>query len=371
MAKRILIVTGGTGGHIYPAVALAQQIRREIPKSQVLFIGGGLEGNRYFDHNAFDSYSVACGTFINKAPWPIIKSLSNIGKGIWQSLAVIREFRPDVAVGFGSFYSFPPLVAAKLMSVPLVLHEANSIPGKVNRLLSKYAAVSAVHFPQTLQLLKGNTIEVGMPLREEFTRSTYSKEEVRQHYGLNPSVPVILIFGGSQGAQVINSIACEAIKYIYAKMPSQSPQLIHLTGTDKSADQLRFAYAEKGITAIVKPFENEMAKAWQAADVVISRAGAGTIAEQLEFEVPGVLIPFAGAADNHQEHNANFMVEDVGGGKKLVENQLNANSLAAELLNILQPDVAMAMHKAMRLYKQKSRTRDLCSVVKEVMEGII
>ncbi|MBA3815099.1 MAG: undecaprenyldiphospho-muramoylpentapeptide beta-N-acetylglucosaminyltransferase [Parachlamydiaceae bacterium] len=366
MIKKILIATGGTGGHIYPAIALAQQIGREIPNSQVMFVGGGLEENRYFDRNAFVSRSIDCGAFVNKSPLAIIRSLSNISKGLYQSLKLIREFRPDVAVGFGSFYSFPPLVAAKLMSVPLVLHEANSIPGKVNRLLSKYATISTVHFPQTLPLLKGNTLEVGMPLRHEFTHSTYSKVEAKQYFGLDPDLPIVLIFGGSQGAQAINSLALQAIEYAQTGHKS-ALQVIHLTGTSSSADKLRSAYAQQQIPAAVKSFEVQMAMAWRAADVVISRAGAGTIAEQLEFEVPAILIPFAAAADNHQEHNANFMVDNVGGAKKVLESELNANLLGTHIAELLQVNTGTTMRHAMREYKQKSRSCDLCAVIKKII----
>jgi UDP-N-acetylglucosamine--N-acetylmuramyl-(pentapeptide) pyrophosphoryl-undecaprenol N-acetylglucosamine transferase len=373
MLNKILIITGGTGGHIFPAVALAQQIHREIPNSQVLFAGGNLDNNRYFDRNAFAWHAVPCGAFVKKTPLALIKSLSNICSGIRQSLTLIREFRPDVAVGFGSFYSFPPLIAAKLMSVPLILHEANSIPGKVNRLLSKYAAASTVHFPQTLKLLKGNTIEVGMPLREELISSRISKQEAKQHYGLNANIPVILIFGGSQGARIINTIVCDAIKSIDTHLVSHylhtqpALQVIHLTGSQDSISRLQSAYAEFKVPSVVKSFEPDMKKAWLAADMVISRAGAGTIAEQLEFEVPGILIPFAGAADNHQEHNADFMVKNVGGAKKLLEKELNTNILAAEAIDLLKEKTLSAMRNAMHNYKQKSRTRDLCSIVKEVI----
>lgn len=369
-SKRILIVTGGTGGHIYPAVALAQQITREIPDSQIAFIGGALTNNPYLIRHNFPLHSIACGAFIQKNPLEIVKSLSNIGLGIWQSLDFIRTFRPHAAVGFGSYYSFPPLVAAKLMSVPIVIHEANSIPGKVNRFLSKHAAVSAVHFPQTLKLLKGNTIEVGMPLREEMVLSSYSQKEAKQNYGLNPEMPVILVFGGSQGAQIINSIAPEAIKLAQLShaCPYSLLQIIHLAGNTASANQLQLAYTAQGIRAIVKSFEENMAMAWRAADVVIARAGAGTIAEQLEFEVPGILIPFAKAADNHQEYNADFMVENVGAAKKLREDEMSAEKLASYIMELLKIEASVAMCNAMRKYKQHSRTRDLCSIVKEVIE---
>lgn len=372
MSKKILIITGGTGGHIYPAMALAQQIDREMPNSEVLFIGGGLSTNRYFDHSSFVSHTVHCGAFVNKSPLAIFKSLKNISIGIWQSWHLIRKFHPDVVIGFGSFYSFPSLIAAKLKSVPIILHEANSIPGKVNYLLSKYATVSTVHFPQTLQLLKGNTVEVGMPLREEFVAPLCSKEEAKQYFGLNSNVPVILIFGGSQGAQVINAHICETIDLIHSHSQflclKNSFQVIHLAGASTPINQLQQVYAKYNISAVVKPFETHMAKAWRAADMVISRAGAGAIAEQLEFEVPGILIPFKAAADNHQEHNANFMVKNVGGAKKILEHQLNANLLASDIVELLQSNKSAAMRQAMRDYKQKSRTRDLYSVVKEIID---
>lgn len=370
MTKKILIATGGTGGHIYPAIALAQQIKREIPNSQVLFAGGGLADNRYFDRNAFTWKSISCGAFTNKHPMALLKNCSNIGKGIYQSINIIREFRPDVAIGFGSFYSFPPLVAAKILSIPLILHEANSIPGKVNRLLSRYAAVSAVHFPQTLSMLKGNTIEVGMPLREEFIHSKYTKKEAKLHFGLNPDLPTLLIFGGSQGAQIINTSVCEAInqvQHIRTKQHLSPLQVIHLTGKSDSIEHIKKFYSEHHTPALVKSFETQMSIAWQAADIVISRSGAGTIAEELEFEVPGILIPFAAAADNHQEHNANFMVKQVGGASLLLESQLTVQSLTDAIKDLLSEDRLAIMRQAMHNYKQTARTRDLCSVVKEVI----
>lgn len=363
-SKRVMIATGGTGGHVYPAVALAQQLIKQ-GDCEVLFVGGGLTENRYFDRETFNYHSVACGAFVNKNPKAIFLAMTNIGKGIWQSRKIIRNFKPHVAVGFGSFYAFPPLIAAKLLGVPLVLHEANSIPGKVNRLLSPFAEVCGVHFPETLQLLKGNAIEVGMPLRQGFQRTDISMAFAREHFGLKPDVRTMLIFGGSQGARAVNALMRDALCELGKEAQFQ---VLHLTGDSNQAIELKNNYANQGIYACVKAFETSMHMAWQAADLVVCRSGAGTIAEQLEFEVPGLLIPYPRAADNHQEHNADFMVATVGGAVKLQEKGLEAVRLAECLTTLLQDDGAMlqAMRQSMHRYKIKARTRDLCSLVKEI-----
>lgn len=366
MSKRIMIATGGTGGHVFPAMALAKQLVDKIPECQVLFVGGGLSGNQYFDRSTFSHRTIACGSFVNKHPWSIIQSLFQISKGVWQSRAIIREFKPDVAIGFGSFYSFPPLVAAKLQSVPFILHEANSIPGKVNRLLAKYAYATGVHFPKTVQLLNGRAVEVGMPLRSGYRNLSISKQQARSHFGLENDKITLLIFGGSQGARSLNQLIFQSLLKL---SKTNQLQVLHIAGNPPAAEELNKAYAENGIAAVVKPFEARMDIAWQAADIMISRSGAGTIAEQLEFEVPGILIPYPYAADNHQELNADFMVETVGGGIKLLENTLNADILAGSVAKFLHNNGALLrlMRNAMCAYKKKCCKQDLCTLVSEVL----
>jgi len=363
--NRILIATGGTGGHIYPAIALAQQLKVEIPGCEILFIGGGLTTNRYFDQASFENHAVACGALSSFSPKSLASSLFNISKGIWQSQQIIRAFKPNVAVGFGSYYAFPPLVAAKLLAVPFILHEANSIPGKVNRLLSKWAEVTGVHFPETAHRLSGRTVEVGMPIRNGFKQNQISQAEARAHFGLNPDRKTLLVFGGSQGARAINFAVKDAIQSI----DPSSLQILHIAGDAAMARELKESYAAGPVFAVVKAFEERMEIAWQAADIVLSRSGASTIAEQLEFEVPGILIPFPRAADNHQEHNADFMVATVGGGVKIVEKGLSSQRLTACLHEFLKDDAALlqAMSSAMQNYKKKARTKDLCSLVKEML----
>jgi len=365
MRKKILIATGGTGGHIYPAIALAQQITKDHPLSEVLFVGGGLAGNKYFEGHTYNFSSISCGAFTKKSPVAISRSLMNISRGVWQSRNIIRQFKPDVVVGFGSFYSFPPLIAAKLQSIPIILHEANSIPGKVNRLMAPWAAAVGVHFPQTIDLLKGNRIEVGMPLRTGFRHGIIDVIEARRYFGLNPNSRTLLVFGGSQGARTINDKVKETLKYLRNRIQIQ---VIHIAGDIAGAEELQREYSESGIIACVKPYENRMDMAWQAADLVICRAGAGTIAEQFEYEVPGIFIPYPRAADNHQEYNANFIVKTVGGGKMIKEEFFDERLLAYNLIEFFNDDVLLKnMRASIMDYKKRSRTQDLCSLIKKVI----
>lgn len=364
MKKKILISTGGTGGHVYPAIALAQQLVREMPDCEILFVGGALDKNKYFDRNQFNYRTVPCATFVSKSPKALISAFFNILKGMWHSRSIIRKFGPDVVVGFGSFYAFPPLVTAKLMGIPLVLHEQNSIPGKVNSLLAPWAEVTGVHFPETVRLLKGKVIEVGLPLRNGFHRVEGSRDAAKSYFGLVTDEPIILIFGGSQGARALNALVSDVMTQLHAKI---SFQVIHLTGNEQITQTLQEHYHELGIKVCVKTFETNMQLAWQAADLIIGRAGAGTVAEQLEFEVPGILIPYPFAMDNHQDHNADFMVTTVGGAVKLHEKGLTADRLVRCLVELMKDNGNMlkGMQEAMRHYKKKARGRNLYSLVKE------
>lgn len=364
MGKKVLIATGGTGGHIYPAIALAHQLKEEYPDCEILFVGGGLLTNRFFDKELFPHKTISCGSIVNLSPKALAGAFLNIAKGIWQTRRIIRTFKPDIAVGFGSYFAFPALVAAKMLSIPFVLHEANSIPGKVNRLLAPFAEVTGVHFPETVGLLKGKSLEVGMPLRPAFLKLKATKDDARRHFGLDSDKVTILVFGGSLGAHSINVVVRQAFKQLVGKYRLQ---ILHIAGEALAAAELRELYASLQIPAVVRPYEERMELAWRAADLVIARAGAGTLAEQLEFEVPGILIPYPRASENHQEHNADFMVAKVGGAVKINEKGLSSERLGECLELLLKDDGAILkqMWQAMQLYKRRSRTKDLCALVTE------
>lgn len=365
MKKRVLITVGGTGGHVYPAMALAKQLQNS--ETDILFVGGGLSSNRYFESSAFQYRQVDCGT-LRRNPIACLQGMQKIVQGLYQSTRIIKEFRPDIVVGFGSYYTLPILLAAKLQHIPIVLHEANRIPGKVNRLLSKYVAVTGVHFPDTASLLKGKTIEAKIPLREGYQLDQVSTQEARKYYNLDSAPLTLLVFGGSQGAHAINHLFAEALLALPIPLISQL-QVLHITGDTAMTQQLRATYAAHGIRAHVKDFENQMNLAWQAADLMVSRAGAGTVAEQLEYEVPGILIPYPHATDNHQEKNADFMVEEIGGAIKCLERTLVNNQLAQKLTTLLSNEQQQLenMRQAMQTYKRNTQSCDFYSVVLNVM----
>lgn len=361
MSKRVVITVGGTGGHVFPAISLGRQLLQKHPDIELLYVGGDISSNPYFDRELFDHQSVSCATFKSKNPWAILKTLGKISLGIIQSHKILKDFNPDLVVGFGSYYTLPLLIAAKLKKIPFILHEANSIPGKVNKLLAKYAEITGIHFPDTAKFLKGRTCEVGLPLRPGYHLNSCSKEQALLYFDLDPYRKTVLVFGGSQGALNLNRIVKDAfIKHIDAN----EWQLIHLAGNMDLERILRDEYKKVGIKTCVKAFENRMDLAWQAADLSIARAGAGTIAEQLEFEVPGILIPYPHATDNHQERNADFLTKTVKGSLTYLEKDLTASTLA-EAICSLTGERYYQMKNAMNQYKKNDRPQDFCNLIKK------
>lgn len=351
--KKIVIAAGGTGGHIFPAIGLAEQLAALTDAPDLLFAAGGLATNRYFDRSQFDFQEIACAPLLSKHPLKLLKGLYKLGLGTKQACKLIDTFKADLVVAFGSFYTVPILLAAKLKKVPFILHEANSIPGKANRWFAPYAAAVGVHFSYTANSLKGNVYEVGMPLRAGFKRENVSKQAALDYYGFNPHDPVLLIFGGSQGAQAINRWVEQC------QLPVV--QVLHFTGSGKDVDRYVSHYRSRGLKAVVKPFESEMQKAWGCADLFLARAGAATIAEAIEFEVPGVLIPFPYATDNHQELNARFLVEKVGSAYKFQESDLTSTLLSDALQKVLIDGELLQQN--VKTFKARPHQLDLCKLV--------
>lgn len=360
MTHKIWISTGGTGGHLFPALALAAQLRVQAPESEILFLGGGLSTSRYFDREAHAHLDIACGSFVSKNPFNLMRNTSRIARGIWQSRRAILTHRPDVLVGFGSFYSLPPIVAARLSNVPLILHAADSIPGRVIRFMSRYAALTVLQFPEAAQHLHGPSAVAKMPLRAALTKGGISPAEARRRLNLDPELRTVLVFGGSQGARRINQLVSEAI-------PPQTKtyQILHYTGDETVATQLTELYQLRGIRACVKSFETQMELAWSAADLVIGRSGASTIGELCEYEVPGILIPYPYAMDNHQEKNADSLAARTGGVIRIRESELTSQILADQLASLFANDAQQLLHMQQALASAKAATpqQTLCDLV--------
>jgi len=362
MKHRVLISAGGTGGHVFPALALAQQISEQRQDVDILFAAGGLARNRFFPKEIYPFKSYPCATISPRKPWTLPLSCWRIAKGFTGSRSILQDFQPQVVVGFGSYYTLPMLLAAYSLKVPIVLHEQNSLPGKVNKLMSSRALFTGVHFPCSIKELAGNIVEVGMPLRKGFSLGSSTREQASEYFQLDPRLFTLLIFGGSQGAQRLNHVVWEALIQIPPTLRKHL-QVIHIVGSPAENEKYQQKYQACSLPVRVKEFESRMDLAWQAADLVISRAGACSIAEQLEFEVPGILVPYPYATDKHQDKNAEFLVNEVGGAIMMQEDSLTASDLVREIIGMM--DQAESKRKAMRVYKGSHRQRDLYSLVME------
>lgn len=344
---RILITSGGTGGHIFPAIALAETLRNEHNCS-IMFVGGKLSKNPYFEKENFPYQEIECAE-VNFSLKTLFRSPLKIAKGVREALWVLNQFKPDLVVGFGSYYTLPVLIATKMLGIPLILHEANSIPGKVNRLFAPFAEKTFVHFPCTQTLLRGKSVVAGMPLRKNFQKALISQEEAKKAFQLDPTCPTLLVFGGSQGAKRINELfSSAAVFHLKPMLPSF--QVLHFTGNHSESELLMGRYVSGNVAAYVRPFEKRMDLAWAAADLAVTRAGASSIAEQIEYEVPGILIPYPAAADKHQDKNADFL-EESGLIVKLSEIDLTPQALAAKIQEVfVEADTRTAEFKK---YKKK------------------
>jgi len=356
---KIILAAGGTGGHLFPAQGLAHELIQQVPAASLLFVGGGLETNPYFQKNQFASQDITVGTLPLRRPIQLMKGLSSLFKGIYQCIKIIDDFKPDLVIGFGSFHTIPPVLAAKIKGIPILLHEGNSIPGQANRWLAPLASCIGVHFPSTRSFFKGKVFEVGMPLRSGFHKEAVSQKSSRDYFNLHSSKTTVLIFGGSQGAKALNQLVLEALPYF----KGENVQFIHLIGSKNSSEEFVSRYREFNLTASVKPFETEMEKAWAAADFFIGRAGASTLAECMEFEKPGILIPYPYATNLHQNKNAEFLVNTVKGGVMWLEQNVTTELLSHSIHQFLNPDHLAAMQKNIQMYQRRVNRLTLSQLI--------
>lgn len=348
MQKRLVILAGGTGGHLYPAQALAEQMQEDHPLLEILFLGGSLSKNRCFDAKKFPFKDLSVSPLLSKNVGKLLKGGINFAKSLKQSFCAFKEFRPDLIVGFGSYHTVAPLLVGKWMKIPLVLHEANSVPGKANRYLGSLADYVGVHFPGTKSFFPSNGIDLHLPLRKNYYKGVYSQKEALGFYGLQDDRFTLLIFGGSQGAASINQLILESLPYLDPTLI----QILHITGKNDSEDVWKKKYTDHHFVSHVKSFEEEMEKAWCAADFFIGRSGASTLAEAVAFEVPGIVIPYPLAAEQHQDLNADFFVDTVQGGIKLREKNLNGAYLACMIKEMAQKERLFFYQNAFQNHKK-------------------
>ena len=358
----VMIAAGGTGGHLFPAQALALKLIEKSPQMKITFIGAGLSTNGCFNKELFPYLDIKSETPFKKHPLKILKALIRLTRGTLKSLSFFSRKKPDVIVGFGSFHTFPAILAARLRKVPIVIFESNALPGKVNRFCSRWAKISAIQFSHASKYLRSKSMCVQMPLTK---KGTVTPRDARAYFGLEADRFTLLIFGGSQGAQTINCFACGAVHALVQK--GVDFQVIHLVGDGKRLDKFHAYYEKMGIPFCVKNFEEKMEYAWTAADVGITRSGSATLAELIEYVVPTILIPYPYGTENHQLKNALFISEEIGGALTLEEKELSGDRLAAHLLEFIEGSQLKEMRKNLFVYKDNSEKQELSSIVLKIL----
>jgi UDP-N-acetylglucosamine--N-acetylmuramyl-(pentapeptide) pyrophosphoryl-undecaprenol N-acetylglucosamine transferase len=316
----VIIAGGGTGGHIYPGVAIAQEFKRRDADAQILFVGTarGLE-TKIIPREGFNLELIDVGAlkrvgFVNR-----VKSLMMLPKSFLDVRSLIKRVRPDVVIGVGGYASGPVVLTAALMDTPTLVAEQNALPGFTNRTLARFVKAAAVSFEEAKGFFGEKAEITGNPVRAEFF------DVPVKHAG---DVIHVLITGGSQGARAINEAVIGALPLLAEEKDRVS--FTHQTG-ENDFYRVRDAYENSGLSADVRPFIEKIVEEFAAADLVISRAGATTVAELAAAGKPAIMIPFPFAADDHQRKNAEA-VERAGAGRMILQAELTPERLAKELL---------------------------------------
>jgi UDP-N-acetylglucosamine--N-acetylmuramyl-(pentapeptide) pyrophosphoryl-undecaprenol N-acetylglucosamine transferase len=333
MNKRIVIMAGGTGGHVFPALAVAEALIEKGWNVSWLGTQKGLEG-RVIPERGIDIDWLSVAGVRGKGWLGKVTAGLLLVKACVQAVKILRQRKPDVVLGMGGFVAGPGGLMAKLLGIPLIIHEQNRVPGTTNRLLARLANQVLEAFPGSFNK-KIKARFTGNPLRKEFVSGS---DNTFKEPGLK-----ILIVGGSQGAQILNEVVPEAVS-VLAQSGSYVLKIKHQTGAVMQ-EQVMSRYEALGIDAEASAFIEDMMSAYQWADLVICRAGAMTVSEVAAAGVPAIYIPLPSAIDDHQTANAKYLT-DAGAGLLLMQKDLNKTTLAECITKIIgQLDVMSKVAK--------------------------
>ena len=355
---RLVVAGGGTGGHLFPGIAIAKRVCELAPETRVLFIGTDrpFEKEQVAKANFYHAASGATG--IKGLGW-LKKLLSavRIPVSVVRSMVKLLAFRADAVVGVGGFSSGPVILAAWLLRRPVILHEQNSVPGIANRLAARFARRIHLAFPESQGFFpKEKCALTGNPVRQDILCAAEKKGEKKER-------PTLLVAGGSQGATSINKAMVCALD----ELKSLDAIWIHQSG-EKDFEKTKTAYEKAGISADVRPFIDNMAEAFEKADLVIGRAGATTLSELMVMGKPSLLIPFPFAADNHQEKNARYL-ETAGASSVITEKELSPEALAQTVKALLaSPETLQAMGQCAKILAKPEADKVIAEDLLQLMD---
>jgi len=328
MIERVMVVGGGTGGHLFPGIAVVEELRRRNPQVQVMFVGTerGIEA-RVLPRLGEKLSLVDVRPWLGRSPLQLARNVAILPKAVAQATSLLRQWKPQLVIGLGGYTAGPVLMLAAAMRIPTALLEQNAHVGLTNRLLSNTVGRAYLTYPQTLPQFgseKGRVL--GNPVRRAFVEA--AQLAMHDPAGQEARARRVLVLGGSQGAKTLNDIVPSALA-----LASQNVSVLHQTG-ESAVEQVKQRYRELGVEAEVVPFIDDMARAYASASLVVARAGATTLAELCAIGKPSILIPYPHAAEDHQMKNARAM-QDAGAALAIAESELSAEGLANQVRSLL------------------------------------
>jgi UDP-N-acetylglucosamine--N-acetylmuramyl-(pentapeptide) pyrophosphoryl-undecaprenol N-acetylglucosamine transferase len=358
---RVLIAAGGTGGHIYPGIAVAKEILRRDPKSEIRFVGTarGLE-NKLVPQAGFELSLIDSAGLKNVGPVARARGLLVLPKSFLAARSLIKGFRPDVVVGAGGYVSGPVVLTAAMMKLPTLVMDSNALPGWTNRVLARFVDKAAVSFDEALPYFRGKAVVTGNPVRREFFEIPDRTRE--------PGQFSMLVFGGSQGAHAINEAMMAALPALEGLRDAL--RVMHQTGeVDFAGVNSAYIDAGWGKRANVTKYIDNMTAAFAEADLVVCRAGATTTAELTAAGKASIMIPFPLAADDHQRKNAEAL-ERAGAARMILQQDLSGKRLAQEIATLVdEPQRITAMEQAARKLARGDAAAAVVEMIGELVSG--
>lgn len=353
--RKFLIMAGGTGGHVFPALAVARALREHGAQVEWLGTARGIEA-QVIPEAGIPLHFITVQGVRGRGPLALLKAPLQIARAIWQARRIVKRVAPDAVLGFGGFATGPGGIAARLCGRPLIIHEQNAVAGTTNRLLARVASRVLEAFPSGLP----GGEPVGNPVRGEIASLPEPRERIAQAKPLR-----LLVLGGSLGAVAINELVPQALALLE---PERRPRVVHQAGV-RHLDLAQEAYRQLEIEAEVVPFIADMAAAYGNADLVICRAGALTVSEVAAAGVGAIMVPFPFAIDDHQTKNGEWL-QQAGAAVVIQQDALDAPQLAGLLQEYLDhPQKLLAMAEAARRVAKTDATEQVLAVCREEMRG--
>ena len=357
-SKSFIIACGGTGGHLFPGISVAQEMKRRGHSVLLLVSEKAIDQRALEGHPDLESRQMA----MTGKPKTLSSAMLSFIVKFWKAkracAKLIKEMKADAVLGMGGFTSMPPIMAARGLGIPTFIHESNAIPGKANKLTAKYCSAVFLGMEACRHHFANNTCHVvGTPVRESL-RGPVDREKSLAHFQLDPHTPTMLVMGGSQGASGLNKAVCDALP----ELDGESLQVIHLTGADEEA-KVREAYEKCGMKAHVAGFCDRMDDALAVSEMAICRSGASSLSELAYFGIPSILIPYPYAAEDHQTFNAKPYV-DGGAAILCCEKDLSGPDLAAQVREkFLDRAERGEMQRKMKDFSSDSANIKICDIM--------